>query len=225
MGARLLKIFSIIIAGSGIIWLNAKPLGNAVAWVADYFSLNDHLQTINKPLQAFYERVLVMDQSALIVQYGPWVLTIGGALLLVWIIIWQYLRGLFKQYLSEKLAQACENLAEEIRQFIRQQQLQEPQHLADDLTHETDEDLDRRIAEEADYLSQKKVLYEERINPKLNDLHLMLVKNKHRPNEIMTFGDQSWANRNIGKLTSYARIIRQGEKIIDDRGGQIEPPP
>ena len=218
--SALIKTLSVLLAGVGVIWLNIKSVGIAAVWAANYFGRIDDLQAINKPLQAFYSRLLEMDQSALIVEYGPWGLSIGGASLFVLIVIWQYFRRLLKGGLPESLAQACEQLAREIALFMNQRQSQEPQHSTDDLTDITEDDLNRQFAEETIYSNRTKVLYEERITPRLNDLYSLLIKNKHKPGEMLTFGDESWANRKIGKLTSYARILRQGGKIRDERRGQ-----
>ena len=215
--SSLLKILSVISASVGVIWLNANFVGIAIVSMAGKFGLSDYLEAVNKPLEVFYARLSEFDLSTPIVQYGPWGLTIGGALLFVLIVIGQFLSGASRNRLPEKLAQTCEELAEEILEFINERQLQEPQHSSDDLTDITEEQLDTQFEEDANYSNETKILYEEKITPKLKDLHSLLVKNNHRPSEILAFGDDSWANRNIGRLTSYARILRLGEKIIDNK--------
>lgn len=215
--SSLLKILSVLSASAGVIWLNANSVGITIENLAGNFGLSDYLQAVNKPLQVFYARLSEFDQSALIVQYGPWGLTVGGAFLFVLIVIWQFFSGANKNRVPDKLAQACEELAVEISEFLNDRQLLEPQHSSEDLTDITEEQLDTQFEEEANFTNETKVLYEEKIIPKLNDLHSILVKNKHRPSDILALGDDSWANRNIGRLTSYARKLRLGEKIIDDR--------
>lgn len=213
----LLKILSVLFASAGVIWLNANSVGVAIVSLAVKLGLNDYLKAVNTSLEVFYARLSEFDQSALFVQYGPWGLTTGGALLFVLILIWQFFSGANKNRLPEKLARFCEELAEEILEFINERQLQEPQHTTEDLTDITEEQIDTQFEEEATYSNETKILYEEKIMPKLKDLHSLLEKNNHRPSEILAFGDDSWANRNIGRLTSYARILRLGEKIIDNK--------
>lgn len=214
MSARCKKAFSVLLLGAGIIWFNAAPIGNAIVWLADSFSLRDQLESINNPLQTFYLWLKSLDQTTHVFQYAPWFLAIGGTLLYMLVVISEYFARMFASIRAEKLAQACEDLANEIKEFLRSRESQEPRYSATDLT---EDDFEEQLTAEADYASQTGILYGETINPKLNELFSMLTKNQHRPHENLIFGDENWANRKIGKLTSYARIIRKGEKIVDNQ--------
>ena len=215
MDTRRKNIFTALITGAGIIWLIAKPIGSAILWLASLVGHSDDLQ-------ALWQLLAEMDKAAIINQFGPWLLVLGGGLSLAWINLENKIRGMFRNNISkDELAKKCEEISQEITDFMFERESQSPPFHP--LKHEehSQEKSYEQFALRAQYGGQTRNLYAKKISPKMYNLCSMLRENGHRPDELLTHGEDAWADVKSGKLLSYARMIRQGQKIIDDRQEQL----
>lgn len=131
------------------------------------------------------------------------------------------LKSLWANDLREGFASECEELANEIVEFIYERNTSSPSFFSDIPSADGTIDV-RDFNERAKHGEQTRYQWERKIDPKLRDLSQRLRENGHRPDEQLVFGMDALYEIKVEKLNRYARLLRNGEFIVDDRLAQFE---
>lgn len=118
---------------------------------------------------------------------------------------------------NEDLAQKCEELANDIAEFIYIRKVGEPSFWLENKEDKRDEEaIYKNFKVRADYSTQTGILYDKKFEVRLREIAYLLEEHGHKPDESLHWGSHQMANRKVGQLIIYARIIKEG-KIIDDQ--------
>jgi len=122
-----------------------------------------------------------------------------------------------KNPLSTQYAQECENLANEIKEFIYERETSSPPFFPDNENDLRENSYDR-FKKQSDHSKMTGAIYAKKFTGRLHDLINYLKENGHQPSRLLTHGDDAWADKKIGSLITYARLLREGKTINDEEG-------